>query len=449
MKLSKLRLENFRCFADLELELHPQLTVLVAENGQGKTAILDGIATGLGTFLTYLPNVSGINPKATDFRVQDNGKKPPYMRVRLEADNGIAWDRTEKRDKTKSTAELVPEAHGQRSIKQYAISIFENWFNRGQCEFPMLAYYGTGRAVFDTPQKRRNFRKEFAINDAYQGALEAKTNFRRFFEYFYFLEDMERREKEKSRDWGYRQPELETIREAIHRMMPEFSNPHSEVRPLRLMVEWRHNNREQLLRIEQLSDGYRTTLTMVMDIATRLAELKPAGALSLDAAGIVLIDEVDLHLHPSWQQRILPDLQRTFPNVQFIVTTHSPQVLTSVPAECIRVLVTEQDEETGQNRIVIKLVTQQTQGVASSDALAEVMGIDPVPDVEQAHQLSEYMALIQQGLHDSVQGLALRVQLNQHFGAEHPRMLECQRLIRLQAFKRQLPPRPADCGDTE
>lgn len=112
----------------------------------------------------------------------------------------------------------------------------------------------------------------------------------------------------------------------------------------------------------------------------------------------MLVDEIDLHLHPSWQQRVLEDLMRAFPNTQFIVTTHSPQVLTTVPSECIRLLQRERDEDTEETRINAKPVEQQTQGLASSDVLAAVMGTDPVPPIEEAAWLSEYRSLIQQGI---------------------------------------------------
>src|SRR5207253_4688340 len=87
----------------------------------------------------------------------------------------------------------------------------------------------------------------------------------------------------------------------------------------------------------------------------------------LMATAIMLVDEIDLHLHPSWQQRVLGDLLRTFPATQFIVTTHSPQVLTSVDASCIRVLRQETDQETGKQHTVVERVTLQTNGVAISD----------------------------------------------------------------------------------
>lgn len=429
MKLDYIQVTNFRCFESLEVDFHPSLTVLVATNGVGKTAIIEAVATGLGVFLSQLPNVSGKTPKDTDFLLADDGSKPPYMRVVLKTVDGIAWDRTERRDKSKRTVNSIPKGLGYKEISEYANLIFNEWLNLTK-PLPLVAYYGTGRAVFDTPQKRRNFQKEFNINDAYRGALDATPDFRRFFEYFYFLEDLERRKKEEHRDWDFRLPELETIREAITRMMPEFSNPHSKIRPLRFMVEWRHDNRTQTLRIDQLSDGFRTTLAMIMDIAARLAELNPVGKAALDSTGIVLIDEIDLHLHPSWQQRILPDLVRTFPNIQFIVTTHSPQVLTTVNRENIRLLGRDAGGLWRASR-----PTREIKGLESAVALIEAMHVNPVPPVEEADWMADYTAKIETGTHQDADGLALRQKLVTLYGVNHPIILDADRLIRFQEFK--------------
>jgi predicted ATP-binding protein involved in virulence len=154
--------------------------------------------------------------------------------------------------------------------------------------------------------------------------------------------------------------------------------------------------------------------------------------------GIVLIDEVDMHLHPAWQQTVLASLKEAFPRIQFIVTTHSPQVLTSVSAECIRLLQRDVDAASGKQKTIVRQFYVQTQGVASSTILAEVMGTDPIPDVEPAHWLSEYKALIEQGLNEVPDGSALRSKLEDHFGKAHPLLLECDRLIRLQSFRKTL-----------
>lgn len=407
MKIRSLQVTNFRCFKSLTVEFDEQLTVLVANNGMGKTAILEALANGLGVFLSSLPNVPGRNPKETDFRVCDDGTKPPYMRIRLETTDGIAWDRTERRDRTISTLKYIPEGLGYKPIAQYArdISVFGG-------KFPLIAYYGTGRAVFDTPSTRRGFKNGEFLSDVYRGASDAKTNFYRFFEYFYFLEDIERREKEARRDWDYRLSRLEIIREAIARMMPGFSNPHSKLRPLRFLIEWHHDNRQQTLRIDQLSDGFRTTLAMAMDIASRLAILaalnrKNTTHEALNAEGIVLIDEIDLHLHPEWQQRILPDLMRTFPNIQFIVTTHSPQVLSTVRRENIRVIRETDDDFVAEMPPISPLARQ------AGDALAYVMDVNVRPPLNEILEMVHvYEHLVRSGKMSSQEGLKLKSELD-------------------------------------
>lgn len=199
---------------------------------------------------------------------------------------------------------------------------------------PIFVYYETGRGVFDIPLRKRAFNKHFSRFEALDGALESKTNFKRFVQYFYFLEEKENRLQKEQRSFEVEIPELRAIRLAVEKLLPEFSNIRSAV-PAGIMVDWCKpiGNGEttiQKLRIEQLSDGYRTTLAMVMDIAARMAEANPYSSDPLSSEGIILIDEVDLHLHPEWQREFLPRLINVFPHLQFIVSTHSPFIIQSV-----------------------------------------------------------------------------------------------------------------------
>ena len=153
----------------------------------------------------------------------------------------------------------------------------------------------------------------------------------------------------------------------------------------------------------------------------------------------MLIDEVDIHLHPAWQQNVLRALREAFPRLQFIVTTHSPQVLTSVDAACIRKIESGVATEDGLKSAQAVKVTEQTKGVASFDVLAEIMGVDPIPDVPEAHWVADYHSLIQQILHMEPKGQQLREKLEAHFGANHPVLRECDRMIRLQSYKARFP----------
>jgi predicted ATP-binding protein involved in virulence len=422
MKLDYLELTNFRCFNQFRIDFDPRLTVLIAPNGAGKTAVLDAIAINLGAFISRFPDVSGIGPKDTDLREDVNGRKPPYMRILVALKNGIKWDRIKKRDKTVKKLEDISPRRRQKELYEFVDQFISAENEDKEYQLPIIAYYGTGRGVFDLPQRRRGFKKQFKRFDAYDGALQARANFKRFFEWFYFMEDLERRGKEETQDWDYRQPELEAMRKAIERAVPEFSNPRSKLRPLRLVIDWKHDNKGQSLRIDQLSDGYRTTLAMVMDIASRMAEANPKEDDILGTEGIVLIDEVDLHLHPSWQQRILDNLLNTFPNIQFIVTTHSPQVLSTVKREQIRILYQSGGE----------IPKATTYGEPIYDVLQAVMAVDPQPPVPEKKELERLTELVDQGLYDTAETEALFEELRQKLNPHHPQLKRIERAIQRQ-----------------
>ena len=158
------------------------------------------------------------------------------------------------------------------------------------------------------------------------------------------------------------------------------------------------------LNVDQLSDGIRNIFAVVADIAYRCLLLNPALGenAAQETSGIVLIDEVDMHLHPAWQQTILSDLRKAFPRIQFIVTTHSPQVLSSIETRHIRML---------ENGCCVPC-EGSTYGAESSRILEEVFGISLRAKTASREALDTYLALIQQGEHDSQQARDLRAQLD-------------------------------------
>ena len=450
MILSDLRLRNFRCFEDLLLRFNGRLTVLVANNGNGKTSILDAIAIAFGPFLTRLPKVKGKDFGANDLRIKEDGKPAPFHSISARVfvgDEKIEWTRFAKRDQSNWTElETEREIQAEREklnagnsydpsqsrnrlgeLYKFADGFIEASQTEAPFSLPILAYYGTGRGVFAVPERRTGFQKDFERFDAYQGCLDPKTNFRKFFEYFYFLEDFEKRQIVDEKNFDFRNPELEVIRRAITTFLEEFSNPRTELRPLRFLLDQACGESVYTFDVRTLSDGYRTSLGVVMDLASRMAEANPhMGINALDSAGVVLIDEIDMHLHPEWQQHIIQDLQRTFPNLQFICTTHSPQLLSTVPKESI--LLIDRDHQ-------VRSPDQQTRGVPSNEILSRVMDVDPTPAVSEAEMLSQLKALIQTGMTERDEYSQLRSKLEAHFGKGHPELLECDRLIRLEAFK--------------
>ena len=185
--------------------------------------------------------------------------------------------------------------------------------------------------------------------------------------------------------------------------------------------------------VDDLSDGFRSILSMVADLAYRMVRLNPQlGAQAVVATpGVVLIDEIDMHLHPLWQQTVLLDMQRAFPKVQFIVTTHSPQVLSSVPAESVRVLVWGRSFE-GVRKVSFTL------GASSAQILEDIQNValrsERLPIVQS---LKRYLELVSQDKWDTEEALALRKQLDAWSKGNEPALLRADMDIRMRKFRRK------------
>jgi len=432
VKIKQLTLTNFRRFIDFEINFEKQLTVLVARNGAGKSSVLDGVATALGLFLTRIPDVQGINPKDTDFRIFPDGKKPPYMRIACESYDNVSWDRTEKRDQTKKTAADIPPAEGVKKLNDYVDQFVDKYNESEEFKLPVFIHYGTGRGVFGVPQRTKSFSKNFSRFDSFSGALDSRTNFRGFVEYFYFLESKEDKLQKKQQSFEVELPELKAIRLSVSKLGLGFSNPES-VYPAGIQVDWKEDGSRESkkLRIEQLSDGYRTTLAMIMDIAARMAEANPESQAPLEAEGVVLIDEVELHLHPGWQQHILNDLIKIFPKIQFIVSTHSPQVVTSVSPRSLRVIEWQDDKPS------LRLI-DFSEGAESQQVLHSVLGVQSSrPEhLDIVNKLHQYQAFVNQNDWDSKDALKLRRALDKWGGEHEPELARLDMDIRLKELDR-------------
>jgi predicted ATP-binding protein involved in virulence len=442
-------LSNFRCFPEIRLEFHENLTVFVAPNGGGKSAVLDAVAVALRLFVDTLEGGTGSRGfGALDLRLQEGpgGLMEPVGPVRLSArarllGEEIRWER--EKASIRSSRTTTAQAGELRGLALDLIRENQRW-GAGEIPapppFPLIAYYGTGRLWGGnrlTKGKRGRAERIPAPNARFRGytdCLSSSSHYKIFADWF-------RRysyEAQRARSGGRPSPHapellLEAVRRAVDGALREASGWHT--------LEWDFvsdlpracHDVLGRLPVDALSDGIRTMIGLVADLAHRAILLNPhlGGDAPRRTPGIVLIDEVDLHLHPQWQQIVLPSLREAFPGVQLIVTTHSPQVLSTVDRASIRVLHLRDEGASAE------APRFQTRGVESADALSAVMGVDPVPRVEEARWLADYRALIEEGDPEGEEALSLRARLGEHFGEDHPAMRDCDRLIRFQAFRRR------------
>jgi predicted ATP-binding protein involved in virulence len=383
MKLHKLNLVNFRGFKKEEIKFHPEATLFIGVNGAGKTTCLDAIVIFLSHLISAIRQKRGtLQIKLKDISI---GKKNSALHFTT-AEPEFVWTSVKHAHPSEQgTSQIV--GISDYSFVDYKKSLLQNLDTNGyQSNIPVFAFYSTNRAVLDIPLRIRK-KHEFQLLEAYDGALQSAVNFRSFFEWFRNREDLENEIKiaayDSKIDLLITDPQLEAVRKAIQIFIPGFSELKVKRNPLRMIVK----KEGKELEIGQLSDGEKCTLALVGDLARRLSISNPSSKNPLEGEGIVLIDEIELHLHPKWQRDLVGNLRSAFPNVQFILTTHSPQAVGELPHECIRLL---SKDEMGNLSCI---TPNQTLGLTTNEILEEIMDA-PVLDKWTQEKTSALYRLI-------------------------------------------------------
>ncbi len=330
MKLKQIQSTNFRPFKELDIEFGERLTVLVGINGSGKTSILDMLAILLSRLIGRIRSTKGTGRFFTDSDIRQ-GSNETVNSIKIKFDQvSVSWKvaKTKQGTRQQTITNLT-------SIKSIVEKIHNSLDENKKSSIPLAVFYGVNRSVLDVPLRIRT-RHEFDQLAAYDQALiGGRNDFRRFFEWYRGREDFENEQRLVDKQFlQYRDPQLQAVRNAID-ILTGFSNMRIRRNPLRMEVQ----KNKQLFDVRQLSDGEKCLLALAGDLAHRLAIANPDKNNSLDGQAIVLIDEIDLHLHPEWQHRVIPKMLETFPNCQFVLTTHSPQVLSHVRCRDIWCLI--------------------------------------------------------------------------------------------------------------
>lgn len=325
MVLKELRLENFRRFPDVHIGFAKRLNVIVGINGAGKSSILSSIATLLSWYVRRLVSPNGLGSGST-IAERDILTTAVSSSIGLSIEAGgneVAWTLT----KSAKGAPIFDTKSDLKELGEHIKNLRENKLE----SVPVIAAYTVNRSVVDIPLRIRKHH-EFSVLSAYDDAFGRAADFRRFFEWFREYEDIENQHiAESLRGGGQPDPsksQLTAVRLALGQFLPEFTDWKIQRTPLRMEVK----KDGVQLSIEQLSDGEKCMIALVGDLARRLAIANPGKEDPLQGEGVVLIDEIELHLHPEWQKRVLPQLLKAFPKIQFVVTTHSPIVLAQLNA---------------------------------------------------------------------------------------------------------------------
>lgn len=424
MYLETLKLHNFRCYEDLTINFHEQYTVIVGNNGAGKTTVLEGAAIAASTMFVAMDNLSGRNiDKRSDalrvvYTLGDDDDVQPQYPVEISA-KGIVdgrlieWKRSLNSDGGNTT---VKEAK-----KLIAISAdYQRRLRSGDSTLvlPLIAYYGTGRLWDYHRQKKYDTFNMNTRTNGYIDSVDGTANIKLMLDWLKKMTIKSYQRQEEKRG------EISALTVVYQAMEDCFSgiSGYQNVK-CRYNVDtnevdiYYNDNYGKRMRIplNQLSDGYKGTISLIVDIAYRMAILNPqlSERVLMETDGIVLIDEVDLHLHPEWQQRILGDLTRIFPKVQFIVSTHAPAVINTVKRENLLILEGMNAREPGG----------EVYGKDANGILRSVMDTTERPRAVMDLFAAFYAALDEQRYEDANRILS---ELENQIGDYDPELVSCR-----------------------
>ncbi|HVC93468.1 MAG TPA: AAA family ATPase [Pirellulales bacterium] len=360
MRLDRLHLRNFRCFTERDVEFAPRFNLIVGDNATGKTALLNGMAVGLGSLFLGFP--SPASPKSIE---RDDARLAFYAhgdaltaeaqfpaavqcRGQIGGEEG-GWRRELTTEDGRTTRK------GAEWIEDQAARLREQVKAGARVVLPVISFYGTGRLWVQKRQREVTTLRPESRFMGYLDGLDPASDEKRLLRWF------------KTQEIAAVQAEqpigtLEACRRAMMACVPGANRVYFDVKRDQLIIELPGRS----LPFTYLSDGYRNMVAMVADIAVRCATLNPhlREAALTDTPGVVLIDEIDLHLHPRWQRRVIGDLMSAFPQIQFIGSTHSPFVIQSLPPSgAVRLINLDDPQAADFVNKSVEDITEEVQGV--------------------------------------------------------------------------------------
>jgi len=364
MKVTYLKIENFRGIQSLELQPGEQVNVFAGINGAGKSSVLDAIRILLSWMVARLHSSKG---RGVNLLENDIYKGAGHCFLKITLDNAISWQLYKQSNTNRSKSDMKTDLGELMSYVNEKITEYGE--SPKTTDFTLIDAYTVNRIVTQTPSRIRKKHMLGAL-DAMNVKMENSTNFHSFFLWFREREDIE---NEKFRFDGYLQPDkqLDAIRQAMHSVFPEYGNLRVKRGPMDFIINKGHDT----FCFSQLSDGEKVYIALIADISRKLAMTHPTESNPLITDGIIIIDEIDLHLHPSWQNEVLSKLKSTFPGCQFFLSTHSPYVISDMQN-------TLRDKLISMNGGKGIVNNNNFYGQQTNDILYEVFGMDTLRNKE-------------------------------------------------------------------
>lgn len=323
MQINQLTLTNFRGFEQAEFEFQPGMNLIVGINGVGKSSVLDALRIA---FSRILPKLTACQERKINFNTDDIMIGKNKLTVEMNVDiSGIPFRCKFSRGKSH-----------EQELKPNGDQILEP-LKKAQNQ-PLIVYCATRRSIV-TEQDLNPNRSSGDQSAAFVDALIPRMLRLREFIDWWLVQEKNLDEK----------PQLKRHINALNDAVTHFLDWCNNVRAVPASDTYKKptlllDKNGVTLNINQLSDGERGIIALILDLVQRLLQANPDLENPLqDGKAIVLIDELDLHLHPRWQRRVVKKLTDIFPNCQFIATTHSPQMIGEVEPESI--LILEKDEQ--------------------------------------------------------------------------------------------------------
>ena len=397
MRIDRLEIKNFKKFSDYTLNLHPQFTLLVGDNGTGKTTILDALAIAAGVWLVNSPDTTLNNSRrnilpseirleaiATDTVTQFIERKPTQITaIGTINDRPVTWLRQIKTNGSRTSNTEAKQALDIIS------TLFQQVESGAKIWLPVMAYYGAGRSWLPSNQRDPKALTNTLPSrrwDAFYDCFEERIRITDLHTWFQkeAIASFNRQGQMRS---GYN-----VVKFAILRCIPDADDL------------WFDGDRGEIVvaidgepqPFSNLSAGQKMMVALIADLAIKIVtqnasflteeldrDNEKLPQILQQTSGLVMIDEIDVHLHPKWQRRVIKDLKSTFPLIQFVCTTHSPIIISEVEAECIRVLKPH----------AVTITPQSALGLDANQVLDELMGVSE-RNRETADSLHQLFKLI-------------------------------------------------------